>query len=54
MSRGLDKLFGGAPGAAQAALKSMQRTYGRTRGKQVFDATVIRRKHKAKRQEKKR
>jgi hypothetical protein len=44
-----DHLFGGKPGAAEEAKRSMRRTYGRTKGDQVFFATITRREHKQKR-----
>ena len=44
-----DKHFGGQPGAADKALKSMQRTYGRKKGETVFYATIHKRELKAKR-----
>lgn len=43
-----DKLFGGQPGAAAKALASMQQIYGRKKGQQVYDATIIKRERKAK------
>lgn len=45
----LDRFFGGQAGAAEKALKSMQSTYGSKGGQQVFDATVLKRKHREKR-----
>ena len=44
-----DKLFGGKPGAAERALKSMKRSYGRKKGETVFYATVHKPELKAKR-----
>lgn len=45
----LDRFFGGQAGAAEKALKSMQNTYGRTGGQQVFDSTVLKRKRREQR-----
>lgn len=44
----LDKLFGGERGSAQRARDGMVRTYGRKEGETVFNATVVKRKRKAK------
>jgi hypothetical protein len=44
-----DKFFGGQPGAADKALASMRRTYGRKDGETVFYATVAKRKHRGSR-----
>lgn len=44
-----DKFFGGTRGAAEKALASMKRTYGPKKGQTVFDATIAKREHKAKR-----
>jgi hypothetical protein len=41
-----DKFFGGDRGAAERALASMQRTYGRKDGEAVFYATIAKRKRK--------
>jgi len=43
-----DRYFGGQPGAAAKAKASMQKTYGRKDGEFVFQATVAKRKRKAK------
>ena len=45
-----DRLFGGEQGAAAKVLANMKRTYGRAKGQQVFDATVIKRERKQKTQ----
>jgi hypothetical protein len=42
-----DRFFGGTPGAAQKALESMRRTYGRKDGERVFYGTVAKRRRKA-------
>jgi hypothetical protein len=47
---GLDKLFGGERGAAKRTLEQMKRTYGPKEGRTVFDATVIKRQRRSKRQ----
>lgn len=47
-----DKFFGGQPGAADKALQNMKRTYGPKKGQTVFEATIAKREHKAKRQRK--
>lgn len=44
----LDRFFGGQAGAAEKALKSMQSTYGRKGGQQVFDATILKRQRREK------
>lgn len=43
-----DKFFGGERGAAEKALISMQRSYGRKDGETVFYATIAKRKRKGK------
>ena len=45
----LDRFFGGQAGAANKALESMQRSYGRTDGQKVFDAAIAKRKRREKR-----
>jgi hypothetical protein len=47
---GLDKLFGGERGAAKRTLDQMKKTYGPKQGRMVFDATVIKRQRRNKRQ----
>lgn len=42
-----DKFFGGAPGAAEQALRNMRKTYGRKDGEHVFRATIAKRRRKA-------
>jgi hypothetical protein len=41
--RNYDRLFGGAPGAAEKARASMKKSYGAKRGETVFWATVYKR-----------
>lgn len=43
-----DRLFGGEEGAAAKVLANMKRTYGRAKGQQVFQATIIKRERKSK------
>ena len=45
----MDRFFGGQAGAAQKALQSMQKSYGRTDGQKVFDAAIAKRKRREKR-----
>lgn len=45
----LDRLFGGKPGAAENTRQNMRKTYGRTEGDKVFEATVIKRQRREKR-----
>lgn len=44
----LDRFFGGQAGAAEKALKSMQKTYGSKTGLEVFNGTVAKRKRREK------
>lgn len=44
----LDRFFGGQPGAAEQAKKTMQKTYGRTDGLKVFEGTLAKRKRREK------
>lgn len=45
----LDRLFGGKPGAAENTRQNMRKTYGRTEGDKVFEATIIKRQRREKR-----
>ena len=45
-----DRWFGGARGAAETARAKMHKTYGRKDGEAVWQATIAKRKHKAKTQ----
>lgn len=42
-----DPLFGGEPGAAERALRSMKRTYGSKQGEHVFYGTIAKRERKS-------
>jgi hypothetical protein len=46
-TRNNDKFFGGERGAAEKALASMKKLYGRKDGEAVFQATIAKRKRKA-------
>jgi len=48
MASRLDKLFGGKPGAAETTRQQMRKTYGRSDGDKIFEATIIKRQRKEK------